>query len=227
MIRVSSGDFGVRMRPIFGAATSMETNHWKVRVTFAATCIDETSKLKLNQLINAINQIPLSIWPLETTLSVQINDKSSRAYYYMLGNAYDKHDWLLQFEIVITNSAWPSVALTSGYLSLGRLISLVTFQIDGAYTKSFKDPQTISSRSTIPEIKVFQTVTENTFNVILVNQNPISLSTRWDFNTKIALEVQRDNTWVKKDGGGMPILRDRLNHDIALNIFSLNLNFVY
>lgn len=226
-IRVSRGDFSIRMRPIFGAVTSMETNHWKVRATFAATHIDETRNTNLSQLLNALDQIPLSIWPQATAFSDLINGEGNQAYYYSLGMAYDKHDWLLQSEIAITDSAWPSVALTNGYLSLGRRIGPVTFYTVGAYAKSLKDPKTISARSSLPEINALQTVTENAFNAILVNQNSISLGMRWDFHTKMALKAQWDHTWVRKDGGGLLILREPLDHDIALNIFSLNLSFVY
>ena len=36
-IKVSRGDFGLRLQPLLGANASFETDHWKTRLTFATT----------------------------------------------------------------------------------------------------------------------------------------------------------------------------------------------
>lgn len=226
-IRVSRGDFSVRMRPIFGAIASMETNHWKTRATFAATHIDETRNTNLTRLLNALDQTPATIWPQAGAFSKLINGEGNQAYYYSIGLTYDKHDWLIQSEIAITDSTWPSVALTNGYLSLGRRVGPVTLYTVGSYAKSLRDSKTVSPRSSQSDINALQTITENAFNAVLINQNTISLGMRWDFHTKMALKAQWDHTWVRKNGGGLLILKEPLDHDITLNIFSLNLSFVY
>ena len=50
--------------------------------------------------------------------------------------AYDKNAWLIQSEFAVTDSAWPSVAMTNGYLSVGRRVGPVTFYTVGAFAKS-------------------------------------------------------------------------------------------
>ncbi|MCB1936716.1 MAG: hypothetical protein KDF59_12305 [Nitrosomonas sp.] len=226
-IRVNRGDFSVRMRPIFGAVASLETNHWKARATFAATHIDETRSTQLRQLLTTLDETPAFLWPKASGFSDLINGEGNQAYYYSLGFSYDKNNWLAQSEFAITDSSWPSVALTNGYLSLGRRIGPVTFYTVGSYAKSLNDPKTISPRSSQPEVNALQDITENSFNAVLVNQNSFSLGMRWDFHTNMALKAQWDHTWVRKNGGGLLILREPLVRDIELNIFSLNLSFVY
>jgi len=215
------------MRPIFGAIASLETNHWKARATFATTHIDETRSTQLSQLLTTLDQVPPPLWPKAQSYSDLINGEGNQAYYYSLGFSYDKHNWLAQSEFAITDSAWPSVALTNGYLSLGRRIGPVTFYTVGSYAKSLNEPRTSASRSTVPEINALQGITESSFNAVLVNQNSFSLGLRWDFHTNMALKAQWDHTWVRKNGGGLLILREPLDHDTELNIFSLNLSFVY
>jgi len=148
-IKVSRGDFGLRMRPLFGANASFETDHWKTRLTFASTNVASTRNAGLDRLLGALDQVPPSVWPQAADLSSLIAGENNQVYYYSIGMLYDKDNWLVQSEFALTDSKWPSVAMTNGYLSVGRRVGSVTFYIIGAYAKSHDKPYDQPSNSTV------------------------------------------------------------------------------
>ncbi len=226
-IRVSRGDFGLRMRPLIGANASFETDHWKTRVTFAATEVASTRSTQLDRLLSALDQVPQSVWPQAAGLPELISGEGDWAYYYSIGMSYDKNSWLIQSEFALTDSKWPSVALTNGYLSVGRRVGPVTFYSIGAYAKSLDKRTKVTPQLSDPALHQLQVITQNSMNAIHIDQNTFSLGMRWDLHPQMALKAQWDHTWVRKNGGGLLILREPLDHNITLNIFSLNLNFVF
>lgn len=226
-IKVSRGDFGVRMRPLFGANASFETNHWKTRITFATTHVASTRNVALDRLLGALDQVPSSLWPQAAGLTREISGEGDQVYYYSIGMSYDKDAWLVQSEIALTDAKWPSVALTNGYLSIGRRVGPVTFYTVGSYAKSLDKPTRVTPQLSDPALNQLQVATQNSMNAIHIDQNTFSLGARWDFHPKMALKGQWDHTWVRKNGGGLMILREPLDHDTTLNIFSINLNFVF
>lgn len=226
-IKVSRGNFGVRMRPLFGANASFETDYWKTRITFASTNVASTRNSALDRLLGALDQVPTSVWPQAADLSNLISGENNRVYYYSIGMSYDKNAWLIQSEFALTDSKWPSVAMTNGYLSVGRRVGPVTFYTIGAYAKSLDKPERVSPQLADPALNQLQVLTQNSMNAVHVDQNTISLGMRWDLHPKMALKAQWDHTWVRKNGGGLLILREPLDHNTTLNIFSLNLNFVF
>lgn len=226
-IKVSRGDFSVRMRPLLGANASFETDHWKTRLTFATTNVVSTRNPALNRLLGALDQVPSSVWPQAADLSSLISGENNQAYYYSIGMAYDKNAWLIQSEFAVTDSAWPSVAMTNGYLSIGRRVGPVTFYTVGAFAKSLDKPERVSPQLADPALNQLQVITQNSMNAVHVDQNTFSLGMRWDLHPKMALKAQWDHTWVRKNGGGLLILKEPLDDNTTLNIFSLNLNFVF
>jgi len=61
-LKITSGDLKLRMRPFAGMNISLETDHWRYRLTYATT---HTSKLQnpFNTLIGALRQTPSAVWP--------------------------------------------------------------------------------------------------------------------------------------------------------------------
>ncbi len=226
-IRVSRGDFGIRMRPLFGAIASFEADYWKARITFATTKVASTRNIQLDRLLGALDQVSPSVWPQAPELSDLISGEGDQVYYYSIGMSYDKNAWLVQSEFALTDSEWPSVALTNGYLSLGRRVGPVTFYSIGAYAKSLDNPVAITPQLSQPALNRLQMATHDSMNAIHIDQNTFSLGMRWDFHPQMALKAQWDHTWVRKNGGGLLILREPLDRNITLNTFSVNLNFVF
>lgn len=227
-VTVSRGDFSLRTRPFFGANASLETDHWKFRLTYVRTEIHSTRNQQFKQLLGALNQVPQTLWPQAAAISDHISAEGKLSSYYAAGVTYDKNAWLIQSEFSWLDSNWPSVNMTNGYLSAGRRIGPVTLYSVGAYAKSLDNPLHIDANPANPDwLNRLQTGTRNALNATLIDQNSFSLGVRWDLNPQTALKAQWDHTWVRKHGGGLLILKEPLDKNITLDTFSVNLNFIF
>lgn len=227
-ITVSRGDFGLRERPFFGANVSLETDHWKFRMTYATAEIHSTRNQQFHQLLNALNQAPANLWPQAGSIADHISAEGKQSSYYSAGIAYDKNAWVVQSEFAWLDSKWPSVNMTNGYLSVGRRVGPVTLYSVGSYAKSLNSPLHFDPDAAAPSnVTRLQEITEVAFNRTLFDQNTFSLGARWDLNHQTALKAQWDHTWVRKNGGGFLVLKEPLEQDITLDIFSVNLNFIF
>lgn len=227
-IVVSRGDFTLRERPFYGANISLETDYWKFRATYATAEVHSARNQQFRQLLSALNHVPANLWPEATQVADHISAEGKRTDYISAGVAYEKNAWLVQSEFSWFNSKWPSVNGTNGYLSIGRRFGSITGYTVGSYAKSLDSPLHFDSDPTTPtSIAQLQQATQLAFNRTLVDQNTFSLGARWDVNHQTALKAQWDHTWVRKDGGGLLLIKDALDHDITLDTFSVNLNFIF
>ncbi len=227
-IVVSRGDFSLRERPFFGANVSLETDHWKFRMTYATAEVHSARNQQFRQLLNALNHVPASLWPQAAEISDHISAEGKQTGYYSAGVAYEKNAWVVQSEFSWFDSKWPSVNGTNGYLSVGHRFGPVTAYSIGSYAKSLDSPLHFNPDPSTPEgVAQLQQQTQLAFNRTLVDQNTFSLGARWDLNHQTALKAQWDHTWVRKDGGGLLILKESLDQDITLDTFSVNLNFIF
>ncbi|MBX3631130.1 MAG: hypothetical protein KF908_14730 [Nitrosomonas sp.] len=225
-INVGSGELNLRMRPFVGFNTSLEDNDWKLRFTYTTT---DTAFIKspTDSLVNALNQVPQTIWPQAAVLYDQLKGINTQTHYFSAGFSYDKHNWVVQSEFALIASRWIGVDMTNGYLSAGRRIGPVTFYTVGSYAKSGSHPRIDQNQHFPADLEGLATATQNLLNALHIDQNTVSVGLRWDFHPKAALKAQWDHTWTRKHGGGLLELKKPLDHDITLNTFSLNLNFVF
>lgn len=227
-VTVSRGDIGFRERPFFGVNASLETDHWKFRLTYATAEVHSVRNQPFHQLLNALNHVPASLWPQAAAISDHISAEGKQSSFYSAGIAYDKNAWVIQSEFAWLDSKWPSINMTNGYLSAGRRIGPVTLYSVGAYAKSLDNSLHFDSNSANPDwLTRLQTGTQNALNATLIDQNSFSLGVRWDLNPQTALKAQWDHTWVRKHGGGLLILKEPLDKNITLDAFSVNLNFIF
>lgn len=227
-ITVSRGDLSLRERPFFGANASLETDHWKFRLTFASAEVHAIRNQPYHQLQNALNNVPPAFWPQAAEVADHISAEGKQSSYYSAGIAYDKNAWVVQSEFAWFDSKWPSVNLTNGYLSVGRRFGPVTWYSIGSYAKSLNSPLNLLTDPAAPaSIARLQDITETAFNRTLIDQNTFSLGARWDLNHQTALKAQWDHTWVRKNGGGFLITQEPLAHDTSIDTFSVNLNFIF
>lgn len=228
-ITVSRGELGYRARPFGGANLSLETDYWKFRLTYAATEVHSIRNQPFHQLLGALNRVPQAVWPEAAALSEHMAAEGKLSSYYAAGFVYDKNAWLIQSEWSLLASKWPSVNMTQGYLSTGHRIGPVTLYSVGSYARSLDDPLHISAdQEASSGVDRLKTIAQNAFNRTLVDQNTFSLGARWELNPQMALKAQWDHTWVRKNGGGLLVLKEpALDKDITLDTFSLNLNFIF
>ncbi len=226
-IALSRGELHLRARPFYGANASFETDSWKFRLIHAATDVTAV-RSPLTGLLDTLNQVPQDAWPQAARFSSKLDGVGKRISYYSAGLAYDDNNWLVQSEVAILSSKWDSINLRNGYVSVGRRFGPVTFYSIAANAKSLDKPtQVTTPLVSSPTLNSLESLTRNAFNAPHINQSTVSLGLRWDLYPKVALKAQWDHTWVKKNGGGLLIIKEPLNKDITLNIFSLNLNFIF
>lgn len=227
-ITASRGDLSLRERPFFGANASLETDHWKFRLTYATAEVHSLRNQPFHQLLGALNSIPSNLWPQAGTIADYVSAEGKQSSYYAAGIAYDKNAWVIQSEFAWLDSKWQSANMTNGYLSVGHRIGPVTFYSVGSYAKSLNAPMHLDPDPATPlNIVRLQEITEIAFNRTRSDQNTFSLGARWDLNHQTALKAQWDHTWVRENGGGFLILREPLKQDITLDTFSVNLNFIF
>ena len=225
-IKISNGELALRMRPFVGANASLESDNWKVRLTYATT---NTSRLDtpFQSLLNTLNQIPQTAWPQAASLRNSLTGKDKQTHYYSIGLAYDDSQWTVQSEFAMMTSKWISLDMTNGYLSVGRRFGSVTLYTVGSYAKSGKRLRIDPTQITVSGLDSLASTTQLLADASHTDQNTISLGARWDFYPRMALKAQWDHTWVRKNGGGLLLLIEPLDQAITLNTFSLNLNFVF
>ncbi len=225
-IDVGSGELNLRMRPFVGFNTSLEDNDWKIRLTYTTT---NTAFIKApaDPLVNALNQVPQALWPQAAGLHDRLKGVDTQTHYFSVGFSYDKYNWVVQSEFALIASRWVSVDMTNGYLSAGRRFGPVTLYTVGSYARSNSQPRVDQNQLFSADLQGLATATQNLLNAVHIDQNTVSVGLRWDFHPRAALKAQWDHTWTRKHGGGLLDLKIPLDHDITLNTFSANLNFVF
>jgi hypothetical protein len=214
------------MRPFVGFNTSLEDNDWKIRLTYTTT---NTAFIKApaDPLVNALNQVPQALWPQAAGLHDRLKGVDTQTHYFSVGFSYDKYNWVVQSEFALIASRWVSVDMTNGYLSAGRRFGPVTLYTVGSYARSNSQPRVDQNQLFSADLQGLATATQNLLNAVHIDQNTVSVGLRWDFHPRAALKAQWDHTWTRKHGGGLLDLKIPLDHDITLNTFSANLNFVF
>jgi len=214
------------MRLFVGLNATLETDNWRYRLTYASTY---TSQLQgpFNPLLDALAQVPTDVWPDAESLRNHLKGAGKQTHYFSAGFVYDNSKWLVQSELALMTSKWASLDMTNGYLSIGRRFHSFTFYTVGSYAKSRKRLRTGGPLVSTPELDFLATAAQFLANASYTDQNTVSVGMRWDLHPQLALKAQWDHTWVRKNGGGLLVLREPVSHDITLNTVSLNLNFVF
>lgn len=226
-IRLARGGVGMTEGSFVGANAGFVSEHWKVRLTYATVKLSSV-RSPADQLISAFDQVPEAIWPQSATFANELSGKDQRIHYLSAGMSYDNNTWLVQSEIAMASSEWSRANIFNGYFSVGRRFGPVTLYSVAAGAKS-RDKLTNVSDPLVssPQLDQLQTITQSAFSSSRVDQSTISLGMRWDLHPRMALKAQWDHVWVKKDGGRLLVLKTPLEKDITLNVFSVNLNFIF
>ncbi|MDH5553479.1 MAG: hypothetical protein OEX82_09150 [Nitrosomonas sp.] len=220
-------DLHMTMRPFFGANVMFESEHWKARLTFSRAKLSSV-RGPTDQLAGLFNQVPAAVWPQLATLPDKLNGEGRWVIYQSAGLAYDNNKWLVQSEIAMVSSEWSGANLLNGYFSVGRRFGSVTLYSVAASARSRDKLTKVNAPLvSLPGLDQLQIGAQNAFRSARINQSTVSLGMRWDFRPKMALKAQWDHTWVDRNGGGLLVLKEPLEKDITLNIFSVNLNFIF
>ena len=226
-VNTTGGGINMTMQPFVGANVTFESEHWKARFTYSVAKLSSV-RSPVEQLANALNQIPQAIWPQSVEFANKLSGDGQRISYLSAGMAYDNNTWLVQSEVALVSSEWSSANMLNGYFSVGRRFGAVTLYSVVASAKSRDKLTKVGTSSvSLPGLDQLQIGTQNAFRSSRINQSTVSLGMRWDLHPKMALKAQWDHTWVDRNGGGLLVLKEPLEQDITLNIFSVNLNFIF
>jgi hypothetical protein len=91
--------------------------------------------------------------------------------------------------------------------------------------------QSKSERFSIPQAPIFltdlQTSVQNLVNLLPIDQKTISIGTRWDITSDIALKTQWDRTWVDPYGSYLFDVKSIQANKETVNRYTLTVDFVF
>ncbi|MDD1609063.1 MAG: hypothetical protein LUO95_00225 [Methylococcaceae bacterium] len=215
--------------PATGANISYENGNWQARLGYTYATI--TSNPPIQDILTPINSPAFAqAWPDLKQIIPEITMRGKAYHFGSVGLAYDDSIWLAQMEAVYigSNILW-SPPRTSAYLSLGRRFSTVTLYSLLGIAKSFQhnidvpDPL-IANPALLKEQQRLSNVLNNT----AINEQSISIGTRWDFYENMALKTQWDHYWLGKNNGPQQWQQSvGESTPNTVNVMSVSIDFIF
>lgn len=188
-----------------------------------------TLQAGLDAIANATAGMAPAISSEAANLRQHLSFKDSQITYVTLGATFDDGHWLLQGELARTTASHKIVPHgTMGYAVLGyRLGDWMPFLAISASRpgNSLRSP-------TADWSGIGQTATQATALAILnstrMDQQTVSIGTRWDFQNRAALKLQWDTTRIAAQGYGLLFKNPALNGRTGrMNQLTLTLDFIF
>lgn len=225
-ISVYRGTHHMSFLPIVGGNVVYDSLHWKARLSFASAEVDEI-KNPGDPLLEALKQTPSVIWPQAQDYFNKLNGENKRINYLSAGIIYDKNNWIIQSEAAWAFSRWINGSMFTGYASAGRRFGPFTIYSTVSGAKTLGEKTTVTQPLLpLPQFNELQQATQTALNSMRIDQQTFSLGARWDVHPQVALKAQWDHTWIGKHGG-LLLQNELLNQNTELDIFSLNLSFIF
>lgn len=188
-----------------GTSFSWERNEWKLRYSYADV---EVQNNNANPLIDAlINVSPF--WPEANDWAERFTTKSKHFKYNQFSVAYDNNSWFVQSEFTRLNSDAPIISSSRHfYISAGVRVDKFTFYALSGYVHCVQAPLHISTPEALPpnirqQLNGLAYATEQAFNGARASQHSVSIGTRWDFASKMALKLQLEEFNIDKYGDSL------------------------
>lgn len=211
-----------------GTSLRYENNNWRAHLGYGYSLI--TTELPLQAIKDEVNSPLLArVWPNLREILPALNIKGKVLHYGGVGLAYDDSIWLSQFEAayIASNTAWaPSQA--HAYFSVGRRFSTVTLYSLYGVGKTFQNDIDIPSPLVAsPVLLNKQQQLNQLLNNNEVNEQSISIGTRWDFHENMALKTQWSHYWLGNSG---PQQWQQSTGNITpsnVNVMSVGIDFIF
>lgn len=222
------------LKNLIGTTFSWESQNWRARFTFTSVDFDDS----LNNAVGTESFRELLIpayqagWTEAQALLNDIEVDDNGIDYYSIGLAYDNAPWVIQTEVSYLDSDYALLQSYSGrYLSVGyRLGPTTVYGIlaKGTQTEPRKKvgelPELLAN---IPQFNELREFMQDVFDRSYAEQESISLGMRWDIHYDTALKLQWDHAKVQAAGGRLWEQREAPTETEALNIYSINLNYIF
>ncbi|MCX7067023.1 MAG: hypothetical protein NTW85_04960 [Methylococcales bacterium] len=214
--------------PTTGISLRYENDRWQARLGYNYATV--TSEAPIQDLLTAINNPLLAqVYPDLRQLIPAIMMRGKEYHFGSVGVVYDDGVWLTQMEAAYTasNTLWSPTRVTS-YLSLGRRFSTVTLYSLLGIAKTFQHNVTIPSPLVAsPALLGIQQRLDQALNNNGINEQSVSLGTRWDFHENMALKTQWSHYWLGNNG---PQQWQQSSGNITpnnVNVMSVGIDFIF
>lgn len=222
---------------VLNLTVSRQSGPWQIKAGYSRfTSANEASAVGLIDLQNGLGEIAKATAGAMPAISAEANDlrknlsfKNSQITYATLGAAYNDGTWLIQGELARTtseNKLIPHGSMGYGVVGyrLGDWMPFLAFSASRpgkALRGADKDWSLIGQAAT-------QATALTVLNSTRMDQQTLSLGTRWDFHNQAALKLQWDSSRIKAQGYGLvfkdPALERRSSH---MNQLTLTLDFIF
>jgi len=215
--------------PATGANIHYEKGEWQARLGYTYATI--TSNPPIQDILTPINS-PLfaKAWPDLKQIIPAITMRGKAYHFGSVGLAYDDGTWLSQMEAAYTasNTLWSPTRATA-YLSLGRRFSTVTLYSLLGIAKTFQHEIIVPSPLVSnPSLLNDQQQLSRILNNNAINEQSISLGTRWDFYENMAFKTQWSHYWLGKHNGPQQWQQSIGNTTPnTVNVMSVGIDFVF
>lgn len=223
-------EFGIDLENLLVFTNTYTQDSWLIKLAVSNSKVSQVDFIT-DEFVSALDEIPPSIWPDAGRLADLMRGEGQRVSYFTLGAQYDANQWLFQSEVGYTDSNWGLLqSFYNGYVSLGYRINDITLFGVIAHIANSEDPAAIES-SRLPQpsmgLEVLKDGILKELNSTRVKQTTYSLGVRWDLYPNTVLKLQWDHSHVAKNGTGLWTSSELIESDQKVNLFSLNVSFVF
>jgi hypothetical protein len=219
---------------VFALTFSYEKDNWLIRTSMAHAEIARFDS-PLDQITQALNQVPLIVWPSAHAIAEQMIGEDRSGHYATLGYRYNDGTWQVMAELGHQNFNFPIFpAYYNGYISVGKTVNKLTYYGTASFIQSEGDGdidlnlnEALVSRDAEVPLGLLQQAVHTAFKSAHVSQNSLGVGVRWDITPALAFKVQWDHTWLEAPGSPIWYTEPYIQQNREVNLVSLTLDMVF
>ncbi len=218
----------LEFNPIIGLNHEIEFNDY----TFRAGISGIKSKSQwLPSLIQGWQQVS-TYFPDDAKNALDLLDTEGAMFWvYALGASYDNGDWVIQSEAIkFQSSSGLYHSITSAYLSVGHRFGQFTpYALVSLFDSKSSDFTPSSGYQMAANYSNDLSLLSQGTDLVLrdMKQKGLGLGVRWDLNEHFALKAQWDRKFVSNVINGMWWKVGLIDGDKTIDIFTINLDYVF
>ncbi|MCG8671839.1 MAG: hypothetical protein MI867_20715 [Pseudomonadales bacterium] len=223
-----------KLNNMFGASLLWENQTWRFRYGFLSFDFDDSINqvLGTDLVADAFELADAFGWDGADNTADDIRAEGESALYHALGFVYEKLPWTIQGEISYLDTDYDVIKSNiTRYISVGYIFDEITVYGmlgKGSQTSSrTKLPDLPDSLSSIPLAVQLRDGAQLLYNASYADQESIAAGARWDLRYDIALKMQLDHIRVEENGTVYWASDTLPDKDRAINIVSINLNYIF
>ncbi len=203
----ASYDF--KAEKMLGLSVSRQSELWRAKAAYSQFTVANEIAVSAS-LLQALDGIASPNIFVSSAVSAEAADlrnnitfKGAKVTYATIGATYDDGIWLAQSELVHSSTTVATVPNGhNGYLSVGRRFGDWTHYV---VASAYRPDTSMRTAANVwpPLIAPLLHTAISAVNLTRIEQDTLSLGTRWDFNHQAALKLQWIRTFIKPNGYGL------------------------